>query len=92
MRSFDVVRRFRLVPTLSGVPSERANAVVVVVVVVVVDVATRRNAKNTTHGLLIHCRSLVLQAMAMYFTSCTILDQYSADLSASRFRFMESSI
>ena len=46
MRSFDVVHGFRLLPTLSSDPPERANAVVVVTVVVVVDVAGRRNAKK----------------------------------------------
>lgn len=46
MHSFDVVHGFRLLPTLSSFPPERANAVVVVVVVVVVDVAGRRNAKE----------------------------------------------
>ena len=46
MRSFDVVHRFRLMPTLSSDPPERANAVVVVVVVVVVDVAGRRDARK----------------------------------------------
>ena len=52
MRSFDVVYGFRLMPTLSNIPPERADAVVVVVVVVVVDITTRRNAKkNTTHSL-----------------------------------------
>ena len=51
MGSFDVAYGFRLMPTLSNIPPERANAVTVVVVVVV-DVAGRRNAKkNTTHGL-----------------------------------------
>ena len=75
MRSFDVAHRFRLMPTLSSFPPERADAVVVVVVVVV-DVAGRRDAKkDATHNLRIYCRSLVLQAMAIYFTSCTILDQ-----------------
>ena len=76
MRSFDVVHGFRQRPTLSSDPPERANAVVVVVVVVVVNVARRRNAKkNTTHSLRFYCRSFVLQAMDMYFTSVTILDQ-----------------
>ena len=70
VRSFDVVHGFRLTPTLSSDPPERANTVVVVVVVVIVDVARRRNAKkNTTHSLSIYCRSLVLHAMDMYFTS-----------------------
>ena len=46
MRSFGVVRWFRLKPTPSSDPPERANAVVVVVVVVVVDVARGRNAKE----------------------------------------------
>ena len=51
VRSFDVVHRFRLMPTLSSFPPERAHTVVVVVVVIV-DVASRRNAKeNTTHSL-----------------------------------------
>lgn len=54
MCSFDVVYGFRLLPTLSNVPPERADAVVVIVVVVVVNVAGRRNAKkNTTHSLSI---------------------------------------
>ena len=79
-------------PTLSSFPPERADAVVVVVVVVV-DVAGRRHAKkNTTHGLFIYFRSLVLQAMDIYLTSWTILDQYSAELSASRPKFMDSSM
>jgi len=69
VRSFDVAHGFRLMPTLSSFPPERADAVVVVVVVIV-DVAGRRNAKkNTTHSLSIYCRSFVLHAMAMYFTS-----------------------
>lgn len=76
MRSFDVAYGFRLMPTLSNIPPVRADAVVVVVVVVVVDVARRRNAKkDTTHGLRGYCRSFVLQAMDMYFTSDTIFDQ-----------------
>ena len=80
-------------PTLSNVPPERADAVVVVVVVVVVDVAGRRNAKkNTTHSLSIYCRSLVLQAMDIYLTSETIFDQYAAELSVSKSRFIESSM
>ena len=94
MRSFDVVHRFRLKPTLSSFPPERADAVVVVVVVIV-DVASRRNAKeNTTHSLYesYFFRSLVLQAIAMYFTSCTIFDQYSANLSVSSPSIMDSSM
>ena len=81
-------------PTLSSFPPERADAVVVVVVVVV-DVASRRNAKeNTTHSL---CESyfflsLVLHAIAMYFTSCTIFDQYSADFAFSRSSISDSSM
>ena len=79
-------------PTLSSVPPERAHAVVVVVVVVV-DVAGRRDAKkNTTHSLIIYCRSLVRQAMAIYFTSETIFDQYAADLSFSSPSPMDSSM
>ena len=92
MRSFDVVSGFWQKPTLSNVPPIRAHTVTVVVVVVV-DVASRRDTKkNTTHNPVFHCRSFVLQAMAMYFTSCTILDQYAADLSFSKFRFMDSSM
>ena len=45
MRSFDVVHWFRLLPTPSSFPPERADAVIVVVVVIV-DVAGRRNAKE----------------------------------------------
>lgn len=76
MGSFDVMHWFRLLPTSSSCSSERAHAAVVVVVVVVVDVARRRNAKkDPTHGLWGYCRSLVLQAMDIYFTSDTILDQ-----------------
>ena len=53
VRSFDVVHGFRLMPTLSSFPPERANAVVIVVVVVV-DVAGGRDAKkDTTHSLRI---------------------------------------
>ena len=92
MRSFDVAYRFRLLPTLSNIPPIRADAVVVVVVVIV-DVAGRRDAKkNTTHGPGIHCRSFDLQAMDIYFTSDTILDQYAAELSLSRFRSIDSSM
>lgn len=93
MRSFDVAYRFRLLPTLSNIPSIRAHAVAVVVVVVVVDVAGRRDAKkNTTHSLKHHCRSLFLHAIDMYFTSLTILDQYSADLSVSSSMSIDNSM
>lgn len=65
-------------PTLSGFPPERTNAVVVIVVVVVVDVARGRNAKkNTTHNLLNHFLTLsdFLHARAICLTSVTIFDQ-----------------
>ena len=76
MRSFDMMYRFRLKPTLSNFLSVRADTVIVVVVVVGVDVARRRNAKkDTTHGLKAYCRSFVLHAMDIYFTSDTIFDQ-----------------
>ena len=69
MRSFDVAHWFRLMPTPSSFPPVRANAIVVVVVVIV-DVAGGGDAKkDTTHGLVIYLLSLVLQAIAMYFTS-----------------------
>ena len=92
MRSFDVAHGVRLLPTMSSIPPERAHAVVVVVVVVVVQVARRRDAKKDTTHSLNYCRSLVLQAMDMYLTSVTILDQYAVDLSFRRSSSMESSM
>ena len=93
MRSFDVAYGFRLLPTLSNIPPVRANAVIVVVIVVV-DITVGRNAKkNATHNLYISIAALFfLQAIAIYFTSRAILLQYSAELSANKFKFIESSI
>ena len=93
MRSFDVVYRFRPMPTLSNNPPERANTVVIVVVVVVVDVARRRNAKKMQRTACVYyCRSLVLHAMDIYLTSWTIFDQYAAELSASNSKLIDNSM
>jgi len=79
-------------PTLSDYPPVRANAIVVVVIVVV-DVAIGRNArKNTTHNLINHFFSAVLQAIAIYFTSDTIFDQYATELGFNKFSSIDNSI
>ena len=79
-------------PTLSGFPPIRTNAVLVVVVVVV-DVARRRNAKiYNTQPMFYYFLSLLLHAIAINFTSETILDQNAAELSASKFKFIDNSM
>ena len=79
-------------PTLSDIPPVRTHAVIVVVIVVV-NVAIGRNArKNTTHNPYIYFFSAVLQAIAIYFTSDAIFDQYSADFGFSISRFIDNSI
>lgn len=84
---------FRLLPTLSDIPPIRANAVIVVVVIVVVDIAIRRNAKkDTTRNLYSYLFSFVLQAIDIYFTSDTILLQYSADPPLNISKFIDNSI
>ena len=93
VHSFDVVHGFRLMPTLSSSPPERANAVVVVVVVVIVDVASRRNARKIQRTTCaIYFLSLVLQARDIYLTSLTIFDQYSADCGFRILSIMDSSM
>jgi hypothetical protein len=80
-------------PTLSSFPPIRANAVVVVVVVVV-DITVRRDAKEkyNTQPIYFYCISFVLHAIAIYFTSRTILLQYSPELSVSKCKFIDNSI
>ena len=80
-------------PTLADIPPIRTHTVIVVVVIVV-DIAGRRNAKEkyNTQPKIIYFRSFVLHAIAIYFTSETIFDQYPAELSFSKFNCIDNSM
>ena len=91
-----MVHRFRLLPTLSRIPSERANTAAVVAIVVVeysivVDAADTIKSYSAQPVRYLSL-SLFLHAIVIRFTSETSPDQYSARSKDIISRRTESSI